>query len=90
MEWHGLDSGGFSDVPLGSPPQRTSQSLSQSNGVKPRLDQVAQSLGNLEGASAAANGNRADQLLADNARLQERLRAVENVGFLQTRSCSQT
>ncbi|KAK9902172.1 hypothetical protein WJX75_006865 [Coccomyxa subellipsoidea] len=80
VPWHGLDSGGFSDVPLGSPPQRTSQPLPPSNGVKPRLEQVAQSLSHLGGTSSAGSeiGPRQHELQAENAGLKERLRAIEN------------
>lgn len=83
-----LDSGGFSDVPLGSPPQRLSQNLSNGNSTKPGLEQVARSLAHqldrprpppgdidTDWAKMAAS----EQLRAENMQLKERLRAVENV-----------
>ncbi|CAL8466091.1 g5627 [Coccomyxa elongata] len=78
VKWHGLDSGGFSDVPLGSPPQRTSQNMSQ-NGVNPRLEQVAQSLVHLGGPNSAKSGgsSKVHQLQSENASLKERLKAIE-------------
>ncbi len=81
VKWHGLDSGGFSDVPLGSPPQRSSQNMSQNNGVNPRLEQVAQSLVHLGGPSSAKSGgsSKVQQLQSENASLKERLKAIENV-----------
>lgn len=71
-------------MPLGSPPQRTSQPLPRSNGVKPRLEQVAQSLSHLGGTSSAGSeiGPRQHELQAENAGLKERLRAIENVHHL--------
>ena len=83
VQWHGLDSGGFSDVPLGSPPQRTSQNMSQNNGVNPHLEQVAQSLVHLGGPNSAKHGrsSKLHQLQSENASLKERLKAVENVSL---------
>jgi hypothetical protein len=88
---HGIDSGGFSDVPLGSPPQRVSQNMSNGNSLKPSLDQVARSLANFGGQASEGGYTETrlamEQLRAENARLKQRLQAVEDVSLWAPPAC---
>lgn len=74
----GPDSEGFDDVPLGSPPLKH-PGQPPSGGMAPSLERVAASLASHNGGGDAASKEQARQLQAENARLRQRLAAVENV-----------
>jgi hypothetical protein len=71
------DSGGFDEVSLGSPPDKPAQMRS----MPPSLAAVAKTLISHEGAEAGSAAAEARQLRAENARLKQRLAAVENVNI---------
>ena len=72
----GQDTEGFDEVPLGSPPLK--QPGQQPSGVVPSLEKVAMSLLS-HNAGETAGKQQARQLQEENARLRQRLAAVENV-----------
>ena len=78
--WHGSDSGGFDEVPLGSPPLKAASA--DSNGGPPHLEKVAHSLRAYSKAEAGPQdiaATEASQLRTENASLKQRLSAIENV-----------
>ena len=78
--WQGSDSGGFDEVPLGSPPLKPASA--DSNGGPPHLEKVVHSLkaySKAEGGPQDTAAREASQLRAENASLKQRLSAVENV-----------